>query len=336
MINDEKNPVAGVIDKFLKGRFSGRLTSRFYLWLLKEDNKDLKEEALMNSFDSYDIPADDSVQDAFAKVKARLGIEKEARKISLQGRLAQVAAVFLPLVIAAGSYIYLNKPEAVRDKAITGTVERAEVNVPYGKNKHLYLPDSSEVWINAGSSLRYPGEFTGDKRTVELEGEAYFSVKTNKAKPFVVQTRHLDVVATGTEFNVRAYPGQENHEVTLNCGLVTVESRKEEKKEKLSPGEQLVYNKNTTMILVKEVVASEVSGWKNGEIRFTDNHPVEIFKTLERHYNVSFHIGDSFSNNEVYSFKVNPGENIEDVMNIMKELAGNLKYRIENNTIIIE
>ena len=77
-----------------------------------------------------------------------------------------------------------------------------EVTAPYGTVSTLTLPDSSKVWLNAGSTLKYPTAFTSNVREVEMSGEAYFEVHADKKHPFIVSTGDLKVTATGTAFNV--------------------------------------------------------------------------------------------------------------------------------------
>ena len=80
-----------------------------------------------------------------------------------------------------------------------------EVTAPYGMVSSLTLPDSSKVWLNAGSTLKYPTAFTSNVREVEMSGEAYFEVHADKEHPFIVNTGDLKVTATGTAFNICSF-----------------------------------------------------------------------------------------------------------------------------------
>ena len=93
-----------------------------------------------------------------------------------------------------------------------------------GSKSQITLPDGSKAWINAGSKLSYRGDFNQSDRIVNLEGEGYFNVTSNKAKPFIVQTAHLKVKAFGTVFNVKAYPEEKTVETTLVEGIVEIEA----------------------------------------------------------------------------------------------------------------
>ena len=86
----------------------------------------------------------------------------------------------------------------------------------------MILSDGTWVYLNAESVITYPQKFVGEKREVTLEGEAYFQVTASKERPFVVKTKDMDVLVTGTEFNVKAYPDESNVQTTLLRGKVVV------------------------------------------------------------------------------------------------------------------
>ena len=110
---------------------------------------------------------------------------------------------------------------------IANNISSSDINISAPMNDKLavMLPDSSEVWLNAGSSILYPETFAKDKRQVILNGEAYFSVKKDTASPFIVETSQLSVKVLGTRFNVKAYPNDEKITTTLTSGKVEVSVR---------------------------------------------------------------------------------------------------------------
>ena len=106
----------------------------------------------------------------------------------------------------------------------------------------MELPDKSKVWLNAGSSLRYPSRFTGDERTVYLSGEGYFEVQSDRLHPFYVSVNEkMKVKAHGTKFNVKAYANDANITTTLTSGKVEV-STQSRPPQTLKPNEQLTYD----------------------------------------------------------------------------------------------
>ena len=108
-----------------------------------------------------------------------------------------------------------------------GQGEFHKLVVPKGGEYRITLPDGTRVWLNAGSSLKYPTFFANNQREVTLDGEGYFEVSENADRPFIVHTQSLDVRATGTSFNLKAYPQEECIATTLLSGKVCVESSSE-------------------------------------------------------------------------------------------------------------
>ena len=135
--------------------------------------------------------------------------------IGLTKIAALIAAVFI--IGAIASYLIFMNYHSLSDETFT------EISVPKGSRSMVVLPDSSTVWLNAGSKIKYPNNFNRSDRIVQLEGEAYFDVVSNPRRPFVVCTKYLRVRAFGTAFNVKAYPEDEVVSATLVEGNLLVE-----------------------------------------------------------------------------------------------------------------
>ena len=133
----------------------------------------------------------------------------------------------------------------------------------------MLLPDSSIVYLNSGSELKYVTE--KNLRTALLSGEAWFDISENKEKPFIVQTSQYDIRVTGTKFNVKAYPADEAFATTLEKGSVQILSLNNivlEQPETLTPGQQFVFNKTDGSVAVKKVNTKMYTAWKNNELIF--------------------------------------------------------------------
>lgn len=185
------------------------------------------------------------------------------------------------------------------------------LSTPRGGEYKLDLPDGSKVWLNAASSIRYPTAFTGNRREVELEGEGYFEVAKNAAKPFHVKTGTQDIEVLGTHFNVKAYKDEETVKTTLLEGKVKVGSRQfavgggEKAKGKgpkangieqfivLKPGEQAIALANPLTIdhssftIDHSPDLQQTMAWKNGQFIFRDERIENIMKQISRWYDVS-------------------------------------------------
>jgi len=193
------------------------------------------------------------------------------------------AAIFiLGVALGLASVWYLGK-------ASSGNAGKlySEMTVPNGSRSQLRLPDGSIVWLNAGSRLTYPNNFTKKERTVFLEGEALFEIQSDSQSPFRIKTGEIDAVVTGTVLTVKAYRNDPAVEVTLLEGKTSVEQTVNHQTTQLIPNQQLFYEKASGKIILQNVEATKYAGWVNGKIFFA-NEPFEILaKQLERVYDIT-------------------------------------------------
>jgi len=150
-----------------------------------------------------------------------------------------------------------------------------------GEKSLVILPDSSQVWLNATSSLTYH-PFTSKGRKVELKGEAFFKVAHNENAPFIVKTNKCEVEVLGTTFDVMAYEGFGREEITLLEGKVNVLT--ENDKHVIKPGQALILKDDHAEII--EANISQVSGWINNKLNFQNIPLTELFKRLENWFDV--------------------------------------------------
>lgn len=225
----------------------------------------------------------------------------------------RIAAVLFIPVLLAGAWYYLEQ-DKLRENLSSLLVSQEIVTQP-GTKTHLFLPDSTEVWLNASSTLRFPSVFTGAERRIKLDGEAYFKVFKNKRRPFIVETKNLEVEALGTSFNLSAYSGDSKISTTLEEGKVKI-AGDGKKIVYLDPGGQLNYfpeNKNyeTLQVKVEDVVA-----WKDGILIFNQTPFYEVAARLERWFNAEMHITDPAIANYRFTGTFT-SESLEQVMELL-------------------
>lgn len=319
-----KNNISKIVKRYLSSRFSTETEERVQRWVIKDENTKDKESASLEYWDSLEVAPDSNTYSALDRVNQRIGhSQKRPIKVSLYKRLSRIAAVLIPLFIIAGGYLYYYN---TKNSLI-------EISVAYGEEKHLVLPDSSEIWINAGTTIKYPKEFEGDRRTVYLDGEAYFSVQKDTSKPFIVETNNLSVKVLGTKFNVKAYSNDNRTIATLTSGKVEVNTANNSYI--LRPNEQLTFNNNTSTTIVDEVPSTETDAWLSGQLIFTDASFDEIVQTLERHFNISITNNTTIAPTKLYTVKFLKDEQLNDILNILGEIM-NVKYQKKGNQLIID
>ncbi|GGW45896.1 FecR family protein [Arenibacter certesii] len=213
-----------------------------------------------------------------------------------------------------------------------------EINVPYGKKIQVLLSDSTLVYLNAGSSLRFPVHFiSGLERKVFLTGEAFFEVAKDK-DPFIVNANNANIRALGTAFNVSAYSEEIDVETVLVEGSVGIYPNKEQFSKEhstvLVPNQMAVWNKEKKDVIVKTVDVEMYTAWVSGKMVFRNTPFKVIRKKLERHYNIQIinhnRVLDKKTYNAVFDI-----ETIREVMQTLDE-SFSIKYTIENNKLIIE
>jgi ferric-dicitrate binding protein FerR (iron transport regulator) len=252
------------------------------------------------------------------------------KPIRIKDILTRAAAIlFIPLlsVLIYTQFVYKSN-ETISDNSKSSI----EIESPLGSRTNIELADGTRVWLNNGSKLKYPSQFTGKKRVVHLIGEAFFDVAHNSQKPFIVKTKEIQVTALGTEFNVMAYEGEGIVEATLVSGKVKVEKRLKNGKAKeiciMKPNQIVkldlknrVYSSNNTNI--KKYVS-----WIDGVLVF-DNDPIdEVVRRLSKWYNVEFVI----VNPEVRNFVYNAtfiDETLPQILELMK-IATPITYKISS------
>ena len=185
--------------------------------------------------------------------------------------------------------------------------------------------------MNSGSSIEYSNEYNINERNVKLKGEAYFDVRTNPEKPFVVQLNKMSVSATGTRFNILSYGNEDRIETTLEEGKIQVAIDGQETID-VKTGQQVVYFTKTNKALVRDVSTETYTSWKENKLRFIDTPFEEVLRKIGRRYNVIFEV----RNRDLLELKYTAtfiDESIEDVMKMLKTVSP-ITYKINYRTTI--
>jgi ferric-dicitrate binding protein FerR (iron transport regulator) len=151
------------------------------------------------------------------------------------------------------------------------------------------LPDSSQVWLNASSTLEFPEHFRTDKREVSLSGEAYFDVRHSDMAPFIIHTGKISTTVLGTSFNIKAYPDRQHIIVSVSTGKVKV-SYNNLSLATLVKGQQIKVDSRLNTVEEKKIAPAEVAAWQMGNMSYDDEAFGDIVADLERLYNVRIRI----------------------------------------------
>jgi len=327
MKSDKKTDAAEMLRLYLRDRYALETEEKVQQWLAKNPATEELEQVSKEYWDSINTGKDATTFDALKRVNTKIGIHSPKKKSVRLKVFSRVAAVFILLIGISGVWFYLqhhNHPKMI------------EASAAYGETKQVTLPDQTAVWLNAGSSLKYPSEFNQKIRSVGLKGEAFFSVTKNQSKPFVVETKNLAVKVLGTKFNLKAYPNEHQTVATLQEGKIEVQTIKNQKQQ-LTPNEQLVYNSETSTLKVAKISPEDIPDWKSGNLIFSEATLGEILQTLGRHFNISFDADKSIDlSTERYTIKFEREETPEQIVQVLSDMAGDFSYSVKSGQIILK
>lgn len=248
------------------------------------------------------------------KAKALL-ILGDGREIELSNRNVNKA-------LEESGIVIVNDSSRIEYRRNTGGGDKEVMNkiiVPTGGEYNLILSDGTWVYLNAESVITYPQKFVGEKREVTLEGEAYFQVTASKEHPFIVKTKDMDVLVTGTEFNVKAYPDELNVQTTLLRGKVAVFAGIDKKEKiEIEPNQQAEWSRENVKLQVREVDPDLFVAWKNGQFLFRQDRLEDIMKTLARWYDMEVFYLDESIKNMAFAGKLDRSEDITPILNVLR------------------
>lgn len=308
-----KNKVQQAREKFLKQK---PLSEKEQAIIDKDfRGKDYAYFQLLNEDDLL-LPEQFSAEATFSKIEQRF----EARRNPYP--LLKYAAAVILLVCTSITLFYVNNyPKMII------------VSTSFGEKKEIGLPDGSTVTLNSLSSVSYPKKMRGDTREVILEGEAFFNVAKDGRKTFIVKVQEeIEVKVLGTQFNVSAYPDDENIITSLYEGAVAVTLDSGETF-RLQPGEQATYSKRLKSVEI-ESFEDENQDWIDCSLCFSRKPLKEILKTLEREMNIVFEVSEEVNNGLRITANFGRDDSMDDILNILGQ-AGNFTFsRIDNLYII--
>ena len=238
--------------------------------------------------------------------------------------LWHVAAVLIPFVIVFGLGVYINN-----HFDLIGKTTYTELYIPNGEKAHIIFQDGSEAIINSSSKIKFPKKFGLQKREIELEGEAYFNISHNKYRPFVVKTDQSDITVLGTSFNVSSYSDDDIINVTLDEGIV--EFSTSNNKHRLSPGQQLSFNKSNSEYSVRILKNSENNSlWTSDILYFNDTPMLQVLKVLERKFDTKFDINEK----QVLDYSFTLTTNMKSIQSILSEIEmiAPVRFSLHNKT----
>lgn len=305
-----------IILKYLSGISTELEEKELLQWLRNNDNttefQAIKEE-WKKKLSNEDVPHE--IRQDWKKMEHKIYSAVQANLKQKQRSLNFFRyAAILVLLISVPSLIYFYTQQ--KSSSLVYTTVAAD----YGQISKVILPDSTIIWINSGSTIKYNNQFSGDNRDVELVGEAFFEVTKNKSLPLVVSSEDLKVKVLGTKFCVTAYPEESNIQIVLEKGKINLTSSSHASfNQDMNPGEMACFNKAKKELEISKVNTGLYTSWKDGIINIYNLPLCEVVLKLEKRYNQKF-IVDEEIKNLPYTFTIKT-ENLNNILSLMEKIT---------------
>jgi transmembrane sensor len=350
-----------LFEKYNKGTLTGNEEKKFFDIISDKENEILVKEFILSRLNVFE--PDDNLSEHFDSEKVLLKIFSDLRfsdkafyqHYKLVGKENNTRKIILKVIGIAASlvitFLFGNFFRLTTDRTRSETRSAVTFNViraPFGSRSEITLPDGSTVLLNAGSYLKYRNDFNVTNRELSLNGEAYFKVAKNAELPLHVNAGNLNILAVGTEFNIKAYDEEKIIETTLVEGSVkiTLGNDTEEKDGfiKLNPNQKAIYVKKTksftldsielvnteelkpvrtryeNVLIAPKVNVDEVAAWTTGKLVIRGDKLESLCLKLQRKYDVTF----IFDDEEIKKYRFSGtllDETLEQVLSAIKLTA---------------
>ncbi len=328
-----------ILIRYLDNKCTEREVEEVFLWIKNNAlNKDSIRWALerwnWSQIKVDEIMDDEEFLHLFDKIQNKIDIdslekEKPKGRVLWSTRLTKVAAVlFFQVLFMSGYLLFWQRPDVT--DSIVSAIDSVEVVSPFFSKTRVLLSDGSEVFLNSGSKLKYPQQFSGQTRNVILVGEGYFNVSTNPEKPFLVQAGSLSIKAVGTSFNVLAYSEKETIETTLVHGKVMIEriapDGTVQTLSSMLPNQHVKYDVKTGTIYRNSGNMEKYIAWRDGKLIFEDTPICEVAERLNQMFNVQIEVN---SNIKDYILTVTfENEPLSRILELMSKAIPELRYKV--------
>jgi len=321
----------GLITRYLSGESSASEEKDLKRWLAE----DPENTRLLDQYSS--------LWEKLGRIESVAGIDLDAEWNFLESRIAESEkAVSLQPDRKKSTGFYIGWIAVAAMLAVILTFSGIYALNRYGHKtlatldqpEEIVLPDGSRVTLNHFSSLKYPRRFSGEVRSIELDGEGFFEVKSDPDNPFVISTRDVNIKVLGTSFNVNAYSENAAVEVTVKTGEVAVTRHGEVPRTIiLKPGNKGVYKKAEETLEITQDIDKNYLAWKTKSFVFEDQTLLDVCQQLNKVYRAEIIIdSDSLKNARITT--TFDDQSLDAILNVLSATL-DLDVRKSNGQIIL-
>lgn len=285
-----------LLQRYLRGEVSDEERRQVAQWL---DEKPSNMQEFMALRKLYDISLWNTKE------------ERNHKKINLSIRRITFEALKITAILFIGFFTAIQLL-----KNSSQEFQMQTMYVPSGQRAELTLADGTHVWLNSGSTLKFPEKFSANKRNVQLDGEGYFTVRKNGSSPFVVKTKKYAIQVLGTEFNVKAYNNTPLFATSLIKGSVEILALDKSQKIRLKPNE--VALSNNDILKKTHITDYNYFKWKEGLFCFEDESIQDLIEKIELYYDIKIEVHRSSILQYRYSGKFRIQDGIEHILKVLQ------------------
>ena len=322
-----------LIQDYLDGKLPAQEEARVQEYLAAHMEDPDVRQLLDGWFDECRQETDASGHDALRATRERMGLSrKQQGRVRLTFWLA--AAALALLIVLPFSY----KAGMNTGAEHIASIEWVEVNVPFGEKEDVSLSDGTVLHLNSGSRLTYPAVFSGNTRTVFMDGEAYLDVAKDPEHPFIIKSQSIDIKVLGTSFNFKNFAQERTAELLLMEGSVeaSVSIPNDTRTVRLKPGDKMQYNRESGNL---DIVRFDPKGYKafyeDNSLYFLDMELSDIALDLSRRFNCEIVVLDEeLASRRFFSIFTN-NETLDQILAVMSS-DGKMRVRHSGKTIYLQ
>lgn len=274
-----------------------------------------RELKLLSHAIRYHLSDNTGVEESLAAINREIDAAQRKRRLRrLAAVLGSAAAVVAVVLLTAGILTFKSIPAL--DYLNSGETAM-----------NVVLPDGTQVWMNPGAKLSLDGKFNKSERDVRLEGEAYFDVARDEARPFVVTADGFKVKVLGTVFNVKSIPGEQIAEVTLAQGSVMMQSASGMNLVRLKPGQQAVLDAESSALEIKSVAVGDMLLRHYGAVSLNHASVSEILAKISEVYGTTI-VQVSASDDSTYKFSFQKESSLDEVLSMLRFICPGLELAV--------
>lgn len=303
----DRNTIEALLDRYLEGKTSQEENEMVENWLEQSNNPHSEWKHLNQSRKNQWLA------EVLGEIQNSIQATKSERVVILQRnylwrRIAAVAAV-----LAICFTLYLEWPAF---QSLVRPTQLIALSVPLNQQKQITLADGSKVWINSNSQLEYPKEFNGKTREVYLSGQAYFDIKHDAGKPFIIHTGKVVTTVLGTAFDIKEDKTSHTIVVTVTRGKVSV-ANGDKQLGILTPNQQISYNLLNSKSIQTNVDAKQAIAWQKADLHFEDVTFADAALELEERFNVKINFKNDKTKDCRFTGTALEGDKLDKILKVI-------------------